>query len=250
MPKTTDVKTNEKDKAIALLAKAFGLPVAGINLEDRLGKKAYINALGLDYAWKKWPDALHITKIERLSIYKNVGDSALVQITGSDGKGGLHEAIGSASAANMILVRGYPNELAETRALNRLLRRVLLPLLYEEYGKNITAMQDDDIAFLSTYVSDFGRVSIEEMSAEGEGDQTPTQSLLLTNEMMEEIKPILEHILAVETLKDLETVGKDIKAASLDLTASQITKLRDAYKNKKEGLEKESDNGKSSPDEA
>lgn len=248
MPKTTEVKINEKDKAIALLAKAFGLPVAGINLEDRLGKKAYINSLGLDCAWKKWPMAVHINKVERLSVYKNVGDSALVQITGVDEKGGFHEAIGSASAANMILVRGYPNELAETRALNRLLRRVLLPLLYEEYGKNIAAMQEEDIAFLATYVNDFGRVSIEEMPAEGEGDQTTTQVPLITNEMMEEIKPILEHILLAETIKELEVVGKDIKEASLDFTATQITKLRDAYKNKKEKLEKEVTDDKPSPD--
>lgn len=245
MPKTTVV--NDKDRAIALLAKAFGLPVAGINLEERLGKKAYINALGLDYAWKKWPMAVRINKIERLSIYKTVGDSALVEVTGVDKDAGLHGAIGSASAANMTMIKGYPNELAETRALNRLLRRVLLPLLYEEYGKNIAAMQEEDVTFLATYVNDFGRVSVEEMPAEGEGDQTTSQLPLITNEQMEEIKPILEQLLAVQTTEDLSVVGKRIKDVSLDFTATQLTKLRDAYKSKKDKLIKESDNAKPSP---
>jgi hypothetical protein len=244
MPKTTVI--NEKDRAIALLAKAFGLPVAGINLEERLGKKAYINALGLDSAWKKWPMAVRITDINRLSIYKTVGDSALVEITGLDEHEGKHGAIGSASAANMTMIKGYPNELAETRALNRLLRRVLLPRLYEEYGNNIAAMQEEDVAFLATYVNDFGRVSIEEMPAEGEGDQTTSQLPLITNEQMEEIKPLLENILFARTKKELEDVGDKIKDASLDFTATQVNKLRDAYKSKKDKLIKESENAKPS----
>jgi|SRR3990167_845397 len=230
-------KPTTKQDVVVLLAKAFGLPVAGINLEERLGKKAYINSLGLDYAWKRWPDVLKIIRITRLSIYKDVGDVALTEIEAEDKLGGRRGAIGSASAANMILIKGYPNELSETRAMNRLLRRTLLPYLYEEYEKNLVMFTTEELDLISEYVSDFGRVSAEEMVAEGEGDQTQ-QTTLITNEEMEGIKSYLERILSVSTIEGLEEVGSAIKEASLDLTEAQTTKLRTAYKNKKESLGK------------
>jgi len=240
-PKT---KEDNKLKAIMLLARAFGLPVAGINLEERLGKKAYINSLGLDCAWKRWPDAIKITEVKRLDIYKQIGDVAIVEVIGQDKQGGVRSDIGSASAANMILIKGYPNELSSTRALNRVLRRVLLPYLYEEYEKNVASMTKEEQDLLAEYVSDFGRVSAEEMVAEGEGDQTQ-QTTLITNEEMEGIKSYLEKILNAQTLEALEDVGKLIKEASLDLTEAQTTRLRTAYKNKKNVItSKEKENEK------
>jgi predicted lipase len=128
-------------------------------------------------------------------------------------------------------------ELSETRALNRVLRRVLLPYLYEEYEKNIAGMTKEERALLSEYVSDFGRVSAEEMTVEGEGEQQ-TQIPLITNEEMEQIKNYIERILSSQTMEELEDVGKEIKEASLDLTDTQTTKLRDAYKNRKATIEK------------
>jgi len=152
-----------------------------------------------------------------------------------DEKGNIVSSIGSASAANLVLTKGYPNEMSETRALNRVLRRVLMPYLYEEYEKNLTLFSKEELDLLSEYVNDFGRVSAEEMVAEGEGDQVQ-QTTLVTNEEMEGIKSYLERILNASTLEELENVGNAVKEASLDLTEAQTTKLRTAYKNKKNTL--------------
>jgi len=235
----TETKETTKATVVTLLARAFGLPVAGINLEERLGKKAYINSLGLDCAWKRWPDVLKIVRITRLSVYKEIGDVALTEIEAEDKMGGRRGALGSASAANMVLIKGYPNELCETRAMNRLLRRALLPYLYEEYEKNIANMTQEERTMLAEYVSDFGRVSAEEMPTEGEGDQTQ-QMTLITNEEMAQIKPYLERILAAESEEGLEGVGIAIKEKTLELTSQQITKLKDAYRNRKAAIQKKS----------
>src|SRR3990167_10444072 len=92
-------KPTTKQDVVVLLAKAFGLPVAGINLEERLGKKAYINSLGLDYAWKRWPDSIKLTAIRRLEVYKQIGDVAIVEVEGLDKQGSMRSDIGTASAA-------------------------------------------------------------------------------------------------------------------------------------------------------
>ena len=231
-PKT---KEDKKPQVIALLARAFGLPIAGINLEERLGKKAYINSLGLMCAWKKYPEKVKIQEIKRLKIYENIGDSAITEVVATDEKGNVVSSIGSASAANMVMIKGWPLELSETRALNRVLRRVLLPYLYEEYEKNLAMFTKEELDMISEYVSDFGRVSAEEMVAEGEGDQAQPTTLI-TNEEMQGIASYLEKILNAQTLEVLEEVGKTIKEASLDLTEAQTTKLRTAYKNKKNTL--------------
>ncbi len=236
-----ETKTSEKPKnkqdVITLLAKAFGLPVAGINLEERLGRKAYINALGLMCAWKKYPDKVKIIEIKRIKIYENIGDSAITEVVATDEKGNFVSSIGSASAANMVMVKGYPAELSETRALNRVLRRALLPHLYEEYEKNVANMTQEERDLLSEYVSDFGRVSVEEMVADGEGEQQAALPMM-TNEEMAQIKDYLEKVLGAQTIEELEEVGKTIKEVSLDLTENQTSKLRDAYRNRKNTLEK------------
>ncbi|OFW82781.1 MAG: hypothetical protein A2W44_03105 [Acinetobacter sp. RIFCSPHIGHO2_12_41_5] len=110
-----------------------------------------------------------------------------------------------------------------------------MPYLYEEYEKNLTLFSKEELDLLSEYVNDFGRVSAEEMVAEGEGDQVQ-QTTLVTNEEMEGIKSYLERILNASTLEELENVGNAVKEASLDLTEAQTTKLRTAYKNKKNTL--------------
>ena len=229
-------KADEKTQVVALLARAFGLPMAGIDLIEQRGElKPYINSLGLDCAWKRWPDSIKLIEVKRLEIYKQVGDVAIVEIIGKDKQEGIRSDIGSASAANMILVRGYPNELAGTRALNRILRRVLLPYLYEEYEKNVVTLKREELDLLSKYSSDFGKVSSEEMVKEGEGDQAQ-QTTLITNEEMQGIASYLEKILNAQTLETLEDIGGSIKNASLDFTGAQTDKLRTAYKNKKNTL--------------
>ena len=228
-------KPTTKQDVVVLLARAFGLPVAGINLEERLGRKAYVNSLGLMCAWTHYQDKVKIKEIKRLSIYQNIGDASLTEVIAEDEKGNIVSSIGSASAANLVLTKGYPNEMSETRALNRVLRRVLMPYLYEEYEKNLTLFSKEELDLLSEYVNDFGRVSAEEMVAEGEGDQVQ-QTTLVTNEEMEGIKSYLERILNASTLEELENVGNAVKEASLDLTEAQTTKLRTAYKNKKNTL--------------
>ena len=89
-------KPTTKQDVVVLLARAFGLPVAGINLEERLGRKAYVNSLGLMCAWMHYQDKVKIKEIKRLSIYQNIGDASLTEVIAEDEKGNIVSSIGSA----------------------------------------------------------------------------------------------------------------------------------------------------------
>ncbi len=238
MPK---IKTEEtKADAIALLAKAFGIPPSGINLEDRLGKKAYINAFGLNCAWKKHPEAVKIVSVERLSLYKTIGESAIVEVKAEDEKGNKLDSIGTASAANMNAVRGYPNELAETRAKNRVLRLGLMPTLYTEYEENVKKMTPEEVSTISLYVSDFGKVSAEEMEQGNSVSESIPLAPLTVGET-KEIRLQLEQIVGMKSLEDAEYVKKSIKEDVDKSTWSESQKdfLRKSFKNKLDELAKD-----------
>lgn len=203
----TQKKEDEKLLVRQLLAKAFGIPMQGIVLAERFGNKPYINALGLKMAWLKYPELVKIKEVIRVHTYEKIGDQALVLVKGEYKIGDKYQLmrdIGSASAANLSMTKGYPNEMAYTRAFSRFLRWRLMPQLLEDFEKNVKNMKKEERQVLEKHVADFGTVSLEEMPTV---DESKVESVvMLTVEQMEQIKPILEELTQVRSQEDLDTV--------------------------------------------
>lgn len=224
-------KKEEKRTVINLLAKAFGLPPQGITLEESMGNKPYINSIGLEAARINYPKATEIDEVTFVKMYEKIGDTAIVTVKGVYERGvdpaDKRLEIGTAGAANLDLGKNYPNEMAITRAVNRFLRRGLLPYLYKTYEENIKTFTKEEIGLLSEYVAEFGRVSAEELSVISQEQQAP--EVFLTNEEMLVIKPYLENMIAAETEDDLDAIGKEIRSKKETLNEKQIEKLRETF---------------------
>lgn len=206
------------------LASAFNIPPQGINI---LQGKPYINTDGLEYKLHQHPKAFTFRTTIRHRFYEKVGDIAIVEVMGEDENGGFRSAVGTASAQNMSMVKAYPNEIAETRAQNRVLRRVLVPYFMDDFMSTWSDMGGDDRKEILQIImkSDFGRVSAEELGAPQEGEVSPT--VLLTEEQMKVIVPFVERIVAVKEPKQLEEVVLDITAQKEKFNDLQLKQLRD-----------------------
>lgn len=234
------------------LAEIFGLPAVGINYSKEFGNKAYINSVGIQAARRKYPLAVSIHEVKRLKQYEHVGDIAVVEVTGeyrtrvkadlAEGSGdsspivpigsGFYliddiTEVGTASAANMSMGKDYPNELAVTRAINRFLRRALLPYLYSDAEENIKTFPAEKQNLMKPFLADFGSVSIEELSAQSNED-LPVE-VFLTNEEMDQIKSYLIKLTEVETQEELDTIIAEVKATKDSLNEGQLKKIRDVF---------------------
>lgn len=223
MPNPKNKKETDELRTRMALASAFDIPPQGINI---LNGKPYINTDGLEYKLSQHPDAIVFTTVLRTRIHEKVGQTAIAEVYGKDKHGGIRAAIGTAGAGNMSMIKGYPNELAETRAKNRLLRRALMPHFYDDFIKNIAAMSTDERKEIIQIVmkSDFGRMSAEELGAPEDGAVSP--DTLLTEEQMKAISPLLERLLAVKEEKDLDPIIKDIQKSKDNFEKIQLDKLR------------------------
>ena len=215
-----------------LIAKAFDLPIAGITLLQNEGYKPFINSLGLQSAWHKHKEELVITAVTALKIYEKVGDTAIVIVHAvyhpqTEYSSNLDE-IGTASPANLGDFKDYPNEIAYTRAINRVLRRVLTPILYETMNERLEKFNEADRNLVLQAVSNskFGSVTIEELSTRSE---EPDMEILLTNEQALRMKPFLERIINASNQEELTAVGTDIAQQKEVMTAIEIKRLKDAY---------------------
>lgn len=208
MPNTRIQTKEEKSLAIRrLLAKAFNIPVQGIVFSERFGNKPYINALGLKMAWLSHPDLIKIEAIELTKAHEKIGDQALVTVRGKYKVGEDYQPmsdVGSASAANLSMTKGFPNEMAYTRAFSRFLRWRLMPQLLEDFEKNIKNFSAGEKKLLQDNVADFGTVSLEEMPTVDESKVEP--EVMLSVEQMGEIKPILEELALVRDQEGLDGV--------------------------------------------
>lgn len=224
-------KESQKIQVLELLSKAFGIPQVGITLEVDMGNKPYINSLGLEYAHLKYPTAVTITEISLGKVYEKIGDTAIAIVKGyygnQENQRDFRLDVGTAGAANLNLVKNYPNEMAITRAVNRFLRRGLLPHLYRDLEANLAKLDASERTIIAPYLTEFGRVSSEELVEIGESQQEP--EVFLTNEEMTQIKPLLEAILASETEDELNQVGQQIKEEKANLNEKQMNKLRQIF---------------------
>ena len=229
--KIASSKEEKKEQDLLLvLSAAFDIPPSGITM---LSNKPYINSIGLEYKWWQHPDAVKVTNTERLYLYEKIGDTAIVEVIGEDNLGNTRTAIGTAGAANMNMIKGYPNELAETRALNRLLRRVLSPFFYRDFLENIGKMSKEEVQQVQQLAPNVVSVSAEEMPSDSVGDQP----LLLTNEEILPLKQLLESISHASTEQDFATIGKEImtKKVAGELNDKQIGFLRVTFTKTKTG---------------
>jgi hypothetical protein len=242
--------TNPVDVA-RLLSKVFEIPLAGISLLEGDAYKPYINALGLQCAWDSHPEVLRIVNVTFVSMYKAVGDSAIVLVEADylQPTGAVSEdiqpvlgasritEIGTATPSNLAPdFKDYPNEIALTRAMNRMLRRVLLPVLYKTLDKNLVKLtSDEQLTVLGAIQkSKFGTVTIEEIGGKSEGQDLPEE--FMTNELMAGIKPLLERIVQATTKEEMNAIGEDIGKVKETFTAQQMKKLRDTFGQKMKEL--------------
>lgn len=209
---------------VALYANAFGIPYWGLVMYQ---DKPYINTLGLEWKWAQYPDALKFMSTEILSLYEKTGENqiAIVKITGGSPTRGVESQVGTSSSMNTnASMAKYPNEMAETRAKNRILRRALLSYFYRDFYNNIVSLGKKGEALLkSGKVSDVLSVSFEELS--DVEDNKKTQPVILSNAEHKVIASYLEELASVKTEEDLDKITNKIKS-DLTLNEKQKAKLR------------------------
>lgn len=231
--KVEKVKEEKPIDVLDLVSRAFGLPAAGIVIYKDTGRP-YINSFGLQYARRRYPTAVDIQGVELKNQYLKIGDMAIAEVRGAyhyylPGEENLKvddftTEVGTAFAPNMNDVsRRYPNEVAITRAINRFLRRALMPYLHDTFMENFKEFNQAEQQLLLDISKEFGSVSIEEI---GGDEQAPTEEVILTNEEMEQIKPFLTALPLVETQEDLDKIATAIKTAKATLTDNQLKQLR------------------------
>ncbi len=252
--KKTEEKTIVKNplQTASVLAKIFEIPIAGITLLENEGYKPFINSLGLQCAWDNHPEVLRVTDVTFTNFYTKIGDSAIVVVKANylqptdavteetlskvSGRSSIIE-IGTATPSNLPAdFKDYPNEIALTRAYNRLLRRVLLPVLYKTLDKNIGKFTAEEQEMVMSMVqkSNFGTVTVEEMSEKSGGESLSEE--FLTNEQMEGIKSFLERIVQATTDEEMIAIKKEIAEKKVEFTAGQINKLRNIFVQKSKEL--------------
>ena len=233
MKRPSGPKASQEHDLIMALSKAFDIPPQGINI---LKDKPYINTVGLEWKLSQHPKALKFDSTIHIKIHKQVGDTAVAKTAGIDEHGGFRSAIGTANAKNMNMILGYPNELAETRALNRLLRRVLIPYLYGDLMKNLEEMTKKEKATILEIVgrANFGSVSSEEMNTGKE----PTPEVKLTESEMKAIAPMLGGLNVAKSQEDLDEVSLKVEALkkAKALSEPQLEKLRTTFANVRKSL--------------
>lgn len=210
---------------IAVYADAFGIPYWGITL---LQGKPYINTLGLEWKWQQYPGELESIGSKRILTYAKMGEDqvALVKVWGKTPRGYV-SAVGSGMSSNLRgNMEGYPNEMAETRAMNRLIRRALLPKIYEDFFKNLQDMGDAGKQLLrSGKVQDIVSTSAEEIAGQNEVSQKP---VILTQEENKVIAPYLEQLNGSDTLEELNKISKTI-GEDKGLNEKQRQRLRQVF---------------------
>lgn len=213
---------------LAAYADAFGIPFWGFNI---LQGKPYINTLGLEWIHARHPEALRFEESELVRVYDTPGENqiALVAVTGVVRGGGKVTAYGSVMSTNVGMVKGYPNELAETRAKNRLLRRVLLPYMYEDFYNNLQTMGRKAVELLKgANISEVASVSAEEMSNEKE--EVDEKPVILTQEETKGIADYMTEFNKVKKMEDLTVLSTKIRDDK-DLNNKQKARLRQIYVN-------------------
>lgn len=246
MKKSDEKPTTNPVDVAKLLSKVFEIPTAGVTLLEP-EYKPYINALGLQCAWDSHPEVLRIVNVTFVSMYRMVGDSAIVLVEADylQNTGAVTENLQPVAASSRITEVGsatpsnlspdfaiFCNEIALTRAMNRILRRVLSPILYKTFDKNLDKLtpEEQTAVLASIQRSKFGSVTIEEMSSKSEGEALP--DTFLTNEEMAHIKGLLERIVQATTGNEMNIIGGEISLAKEGMSAGEIKKLRDTFAQK------------------
>ena len=231
MKKPTNPQQAKEHDLVMALSKAFDIPPQGINI---LKDKPYINTVGLEWKLSQHPDAIKMNGVKHIKIYKEVGDIAIAKAYGTKENGENRTAIGTAGVGNMSIIKGYPNELAETRAQNRLLRRVLISHMYGDLIQNLANMKGQERTQIIDTVtaSDFGAVSLEEMNLDDSGT---TPEVMLTESDMKAIAPMLSNLNNAQNQEDLDIAAQKVKEIQ-GLNEKQLEKLRTTFANVRKAL--------------
>jgi len=232
---------NPKDlniqKMIMALSVAFDIPPQGITV---LADTPYINKVGLEYAFDRYSDQKgwghFISKPVELA--KSPSDTA-VFVTELYSRNGrvICNGYGTASqdSIRMGTIRPFLNEMAETRSQNRCLRKVLSPILYETFVRNIASLSKDQVALVSQASKNFGSVTAEEITYQS-GE--PEQETMLTEKEMAVLQDFLQRISSAKTQEELKNLGVLIKAGVKvgKFNENQVKFLKEAWVKKSSSL--------------
>ena len=233
MKKGATDKEQTEQKMIIALAIAFDIPPQGITI---LADNPYVNRTGLEYvfhAWKRYQGWSHFLS-KPVELAKQAGETAVFKTTLYNKKGeAIANGYGTANAANIKMgtIKVFLNEMAETRSQNRCLRKVLSPILYKNFIKNVRQLDKDQKQLVADASIDFGAVSAEEVGAREEDAKAET---LLTEKEMKDISSYLQEIASAKSQKILTPIGARLKAGVKvgKFSKEQITVLKEAWTSK------------------
>jgi len=175
------------------VAKVYNIPLPGITI---LANQPYINKDGLLY---KAHEYFRITNIrtEFIQTALKPDETAIVKATISTKEGIEVEGIGEASRANikLDLVKNTLNMMAETRATNRAIRKLIAMKLWEDVEKRLAKERIDETK--KAKIIEVGKSSYEEM--DNEGTNLPTDE----NSIKEMVKVAVDKCDDLDKLFDL-----------------------------------------------
>lgn len=220
MKKGATPKEQAEQKMIIALAVAFDIPPQGITI---LAGNPYVNRTGLEFVFHKWAGRYGWSHFlsKPVEIAKQAGDTAVFKTTLYNKKGEpIANGYGTANAGNikMSTIKVFLNEMAETRSQNRCLRKVLSPILYKNFIKNVMRLDKDQKQIVADAAVNFGSVTAEEING---GSEEVSPETLLSEKEMKAISGILQGITNAKDQKSL------VKAVSLVKTGKKIGKYND-----------------------
>lgn len=163
MSPATDQRTRELAKQVAVV---YGVPHLGVNI---MASQPYLNKEGRLYLLNdlcKGDKAVLRIKTENLVLAQKPGDFAVVKATIVLKDGTESEATGEASKESVKLaaVQQTTNMMAETRALNRAIWKLIAGQVYKRIEHNLSLAQYPEK--VEEKIRNAGRVSAEEMNVE------------------------------------------------------------------------------------
>ena len=170
MAPATDQRTRELAKQVAVV---YGVPHLGVNI---MAGQPYLNKEGRLYLLAdicKGEKGVQEIRTENLVLAQKPGDFAVVKATIVLKDGSKAEATGEASKESVKLaaVQQTTNMMAETRAMNRAIWKLIAGDVYKRIEKNLVHAQYPEEE--KEKIRNAGRVSAEEMTVEEAPRQGP-----------------------------------------------------------------------------
>ena len=227
MQRTTNRRDIQERQLMLSIAKVYNIPLPGITI---LANQPYINKDGLLYKAHEYFKITNI-KTEFIQTALKPDETAIAKATVSTKEGIEVEGIGEASRINvkLDLVKNTLNMMAETRATNRAIRKLIAMKLWEDVEKRLTKEKINETE--KAKILEVGRSSYEEMDNESK-DKTTTDENSVRNmalaaiDRCDDVDKLLDLIKRVKKNKEYkEAIRKEI-IEKANRKANMIADLR------------------------